>query len=131
LAAEIKIDQFHNKLVREAFQKALSDSDAMLLFCLLHTCEIEVEAGVLNPSTRTVAAAITQRHAGEVVASLYGRKKSDDYRANPSHWYWLWNGDWGGYAHAEHLADEEGKRIHELKDQLRSHPWVYDVREED
>lgn len=130
LAAEVTKESFHERLVRSALRDALSDDDAMLLFCLLHTCEIEVELGVLSESTRTVVAPITQRHASEVIASLYGRKKRDEYRANPAHWYWQWNGEWGGYDHAEQLSENESKRLQELRSQLQVHPWVYEIRDE-
>jgi len=74
MSAEVEMDQFHNRLVREAFKKALSDRDLMLLFHLLHMYEIEVEVGVLKDVMGCVDSALTQNHASEMIASLYGRK---------------------------------------------------------
>ena len=129
------LNQFHEQLVREAIPDRLSDEDVMLLFTILHLNEIEIHPGVvrdLSDDCRTISA-ITQRDAGEVVASLFKQhgKKADDHRTHYTHWYWLWNGDWGAYGHAENLSAAEQARMQELREQLLAHPWVVDLREED
>lgn len=132
MTAITSVEQFHQVVLRESFIQRLDDASVMLLFCLLHSYEIEVHPGVLHPNSSVTVPAITQRHAGEVVASLFQgrRKKPDDYRADPSHWYWLWNTKWGSYSHAENLSDEESTELSRLRTQLEQHAWIAEIREQ-
>jgi len=131
MGTEVTIGPFHKKLVKDVFQEHLSDEDAMLLFWLLHSCEITVVPGVLHETSHAVAEATTQREAAEVVASIYGFAKDGDYRADRYHWYNVWNGDWGSYGHGENLSEAETIRLDCLKRRLESHRWVCGIREED
>jgi hypothetical protein len=126
----VATQSFHERLVGETITERLSERDAMLLFQLLHSSEIEVERGVVRSDGRVTMAAITQRHAGEVIASLFRnrRRKSDDHRASSHHWYSIWNGDWESYRHE--FDDDERGVYAALASRLTSHPWVVEIREE-
>jgi hypothetical protein len=120
----------HGRLLRDTFERGLKDGDAFLLFTLFHTHQVELAAPVLTdrPDVLRVCA-LTQRCCAEALASLWSG--CDDPRASPAHWYWLWNGEWKGYNHAENLTGEEAERLRQLVGQLEGHPWVRRVTPED
>jgi hypothetical protein len=65
------LQRFHPQVICDTFDWRLSDDDALLVFALLHFCRVDIVPGSLedNPACASIAA-ITQRHAGEVLASL-------------------------------------------------------------
>jgi hypothetical protein len=124
------IDRFHADVLCDVFGTYVSDRDAFLLFTLFHTNSVELTAPVLSdrPSVRHIAT-ITQRHCGKALAALW--RGRDDPRASYTHWYWRWNGEWGAYAHAEGLDENETARLHELTARLEQHQFISRfVREE-
>jgi hypothetical protein len=130
----ISINRLHEQLVKDTIRSRLSDGDAMLLFFLLHTYEIELLPDVLGDNCDgAIVAAVTQRHAAEIIAVLYRdrAKKRDDHRASYEHWYWKWNTDWGSYGREERFTAEDRRRLEELQSQLEAHPWVLELREEE
>jgi len=117
------IDDLHGRLVRDTFGRRLTDSDAFLLFVLLHSYRIVLSGPVLTdrPAVQEVAAH-TQRGVSEALASAWAG--TSDERANPYFWYYRWNGDWGSYGHAERLSLAEVERLGQLRMELERHPLV-------
>src|SRR4051812_31110415 len=115
-STQAELNEFHERLVANTFPSPPSDSDAMLLFALLHTHRINLASGVIldAPGIRTLPA-ITQRHAAACLAGLW-RAQADD-RADDTHWYWAWNTQWS-YDRVSRLAGEELARFHEIREML-------------
>jgi hypothetical protein len=121
------LQRFHEQVILDTFDRRLSDDDAVLVFALLHFCRIYIVPGSLenNPTCESIAA-ITQRHAGDVLASLWRGK--DDARANYTYWYFKWQST--SFCGSYELA-KLPERAFELKILLEHHPFVLELREED
>ena len=120
-------------LLRDTFGPDTSDRDALLLFTIIHCCNVEVTGSVLKdrPSVKAGGRVegITQRHCATALASLW--KGTQDERARYTYWYFRWNGEWGSYGHVDALSREEVARLTELKGQLEKHPFVSRIIDED
>ncbi len=81
---------FHVTMVKDMLQTPVTDDEALAIMGLLHLCPIEVTAGTLSdaPDVRLLEP-ITQRHAAQCLASLWGDTTAE--RSLPSFWYNLWN----------------------------------------
>ena len=81
---------FHVKMVKDLLKTPVTDDAALAIMGLLHLCPIEVSAGTLSdaPDVRLLEP-ITQRHAAQCIASLWGDTTAE--RSQPSFWYTLWN----------------------------------------
>ena len=118
------------KILRDTFGGSLNDDDAFLVFVLFHSNRILLVENALKdcPGACEVAA-LTQRCVSEGLASMWNG--TDDCRADYCYWYYRWNGDWGGYQHAENLSVAERARFTELKQRLERHPFVVGFEPED
>jgi hypothetical protein len=124
------LNSFHNRLIEECFSTEISDSEAFLLFVILHNYVICFPGGLLRDAPHlTQLLAETQRGASEALAYLWRNTK--DERRDYAYWYWRWNTDWKSYAHAENLSFDEQQTLNKLLAKLREHPWVVDLYEED
>ena len=81
---------FHVTMVKDMLQTPVTDDKALAIMGLLHLCPIEVPAGTLSdaPDVKLLEP-ITQRHAAQCLASLWGDTTAE--RSQPSFWYNLWN----------------------------------------
>jgi hypothetical protein len=124
--------EFHARIVRDTFGPNLSDEDAMLLFAILHCYQVVLAGPVISdcPSAGdgSNVPAITQRHCGEVLATLW--VDTGDRRADYTNWYYRWQ-SWGSYSRFEHLTEEERARMREMMQQMKQHPFVADFVPED
>jgi hypothetical protein len=120
------IYDFHGRLLRDTFGRDISDQDAFLLFTLFHLYQIELASPVLTDRPQLAegdrVAALTQRHCSQALASVWAGSR--EQRADYTYWYWRWNGEWGSYAHAESLTEEERTRLRDLTAKLEEHPFV-------
>jgi hypothetical protein len=121
----ILLQSFHKRLVTDIFDSSISDTDAFLIFHILHEFELHVRPGVLADTQSGVIPAITQRHAALCLAALW--RGSGNERSRYEYWYRRWNSDWGSYGHSEHLSHEEAARLQELLAIFRSHDWITDL----
>lgn len=120
---------FHEQLVADVFPERLSDADAMLLFALLHTHQIElVGAVVLDAPDTLVFSAITQRCCSECLAHLWRGTK--DSRGQYTHWYWKWNTEWS-CDRIDALSGSELQRFREIRLAIEAHPAIASVVPED
>lgn len=126
----VTIYQFHSRILRDVFPTGLSDTDAFLVFCLLHNYRINVQEGSISDraSVRAIEP-ITQRDSAAAIASIW--TGTDDVRASPSYWYFRWNGEWGSYGHFENLSEEESSRLKVLERQLCDHPLIARFEEDE
>jgi hypothetical protein len=113
-------------LLKELFINRLTDDDAMFLMAILHSCQIQLSAAILegHPDL-TIMEPITVNHAAEIISSLW--KGIRDPRNNPLFWSEMWNGSWRGYARLEHVLSHEATRSQELRKLLESHSVVREV----
>lgn len=111
---EATIDELHRRLIRETFRRGLTDSDAFLIFVLFHSYRIVLSGPVLNdrPNVQEVEP-LTQRSVSEALAAYWAG--ATDERSNYLYWYHRWNGEWGGYSHAENLSLVERERLEQLR----------------
>jgi hypothetical protein len=120
------VGELHGRLLRDTFPRGLGDRDAFLLFALFHQYQVELSGPVLTdgPQSREGyrVAAITQRGCSAALASLW--HGTEDPRGHYAYWYYRWNGEWGSYAHAENLTQDEEARLRELTAKLEGHPFV-------
>ena len=116
------LTSFHENLVLDLFDGSISDTDAFLVFHILHGYEFQVRSGVLSDCSASTVAAITQRHAASCLAAVC--RGARDERSGSQFWYRRWNGSWGSYGHSEHLSDGEAARLNELLTRFRAHAWI-------
>jgi hypothetical protein len=122
---------FHRRIIRETFDREISDRDAFLLFTILIYHRFVLSSPQLltdyadRPDVRDVRVVfppLEPRRCAERVACLW--EGEQDIRAEPSHWQIRWSEEWGGYRRARHLSPEELGRLYELLERLRRHPLV-------
>jgi hypothetical protein len=118
----VALSAFHSTLLRESFPTGLGDEDAVLVFTLLHCYAIELTGPVLSDCPQVeLLPPITQRHCGEVLASLW--ESTLDPRNDYFFWYSRWN-EWGSYSRVEAISAVERDSLMQLKQQLERHPLV-------
>jgi hypothetical protein len=126
MTTSVTIRNFHKKLAQQAVAPKPNEIDAFCLM-LLHACHIALsDAGHSATKVRGFVA-ITTRHAGEVVASLFDAPPENHY----FHWYYKWNGDWRAYAVLESPPNELLPRLALMRQAIESHPWVERLSDED
>jgi len=121
---------FHGRLLRDTFGRNIADRDAPLLFTIFHYFRVELS----RPQVLTEYAArpeanhlivfnpLDLRRCGEALASVWAG--DIDVRAEPSHWFFRWRDEWGGYLRVKNLSPEDVARLRELIGQLERHPFV-------
>ena len=126
------IDEIRGQILRDTFGRSLSDSDAFLLFVLLHHYEIKICGNVLRDRPTLGAgswlAPDTQRGCGAALASIWAG--TGDARSDYLYWYSRWGGEWGSYEHADNLTLQESARLRELISRLQEHIFVSRLRPE-
>ncbi len=117
-----KFHTLHETLACELFTKPLSDADAFLLFCLLHTYTIVLEPGILEDDAgRTELHGLTARGAAEVLAALSTKHgQRSDYEV----WHHRFWSDWGAYERLNGLSAAEKERLASMKARVEGHPFV-------
>jgi len=111
--------EFHRRLLKDVFSGPVSDTDAMLLFHLLHNYEIHLPENTIENWDKTFILALTQRGAADAIAGLWA--DSDDPRNDYTHWYGEWQ------RQDETLTEEHQERLVVLKQKIENHPWVTEM----
>lgn len=100
-----------------------TDEDALALMILLHTHRVALRDVQLQgrPGV-TELEAIAQRHAGEVIAAAWP-DRADQRRADPLHWYLLFNAR-TPYEVVEDVPSDWAGRVEAMRGRLSGHPAV-------
>lgn len=118
-------ENFHDRLVREVFDRSLTEEDGLRLFGLLHSHKIILRDPVLldAPGVRELAA-VTRRRVASVVAGLW--QGISDPRGNYTYWYFLWSSE-----RLDERLRDGSDRIHEMKRALERHELVARIELDD
>jgi hypothetical protein len=117
-------------LIADILGTPLNEEDALVVMILLHTHGIGLTRPVLSdPPGVTDLAAITQRHAAEVVAGLWPDRADPD-RTNYAWWYWRFNTQ-VPFESIDDVPHPCRGRVKDLRRRLEGHPLVACVRSED
>lgn len=111
---------FHKNLIQSLFAKRPSDEEALCVMLILHSCSIRLTKLVQVDGNVLGFAAITSRHAAEVIASLFNAGKESSY----THWYFRWNEDWQAYSILESPPKNLAEPLARIRDMIEAHPWV-------
>jgi hypothetical protein len=134
MTATLVRDSLHRDLLRNCVGSRFSEPDALLWMVLLHTHEIRMKPGAAtnsNGSPVTAFAAITQRHAAQVVAELWSeRRPTDIERSSYAYWYHQYNSR-TPYEVFSDTPESLVARLIELREVLASDPRVDAVVPED
>ena len=124
------IETVHEELIRSNLDAPMTEEDALVWMTLLHTHEIHFRQPVLSDRPNvTYLAAITERHAADVIAALWrGRKRSE--RASSSFW-WREYLEKAGYQTVEDVPLDRLHRLQQLRDQLATDPRIAKIIAED
>ncbi len=85
------VDEMHRSLAEAGLGPRPTDDDGLAVMLLLHTHHILLGGAVLSdlPGVQDLAA-LTQRHAAEIIAAAWPDRK-DATRTSPPHWYYTFN----------------------------------------
>jgi len=124
------VETVHEELIRASLDAPMTPDDALLWMALLHTHRIDFQQPVLSdrPSVTSLAA-ITERHAAEVMAALWQDRKSSE-RATSTFW-WNEYRSKAGFQVLEDLPPESLPRLHEHRDRLATDPLIAVIIPED
>jgi hypothetical protein len=124
------IETVHEELIRSNLDAPMTADDALLWMTLLHTHEIHFRRPLLSdrPSVTSLAA-ITERHAADVMAALWhGRKRLE--RASSTFWWYEYR-EKAGYQTVEDVPLDSLHRLRQLRDQLATDPRIEKIIPED
>ena len=126
-------DTLHRDLLRGAAAEGLTESDALLWMALLHTHQIQLHPGAVSSANGELLrfAALTQRHAAEIIAELWAAQHPErDARAAYGYWYGEYNRK-TPFEVFEDIPQALRARLTELRDALARDPRVASVTPED
>lgn len=84
-------NEIHIVLAKKALGQHPSEDDALALMIILHTHRIRLREPILLDRPGVVdLAAITQRHAAEVISAIWP-DRSDKRRTDRNYWYSMFN----------------------------------------
>lgn len=125
----VSIYELHERIVRDTFPDGLSGADALLVFSILHSYQVELAGPVLTDrpcGAGSLVPAGTQRECGSAIAGLWAG--TEDRRAGYEHWYFEWNSRVGS---PERHTAAERIRMRDLVRQIEGHPFVARLVPED
>ena len=126
-------DTLHRDLLRGAAAEGLTESDALLWMALLHTHQIQLHPGAVSSANGELLrfAALTQRHAAEIIAELWAAQHPErDARAAYGYWYGEYNRK-APFEVFEDIPQALRARLTELRDAMARDPRVASVTPED
>lgn len=125
------IDDIYQAIAEAVLRELPSDDDALALMVLLHTHNFQLGGGVTLTDRPGVShlAAITQRHAAEVMAAAWP-DRADRERTSREHWYYAFNTR-SPFEVIEDIPPEFMRRLDRLRHQLINSGLVVNVEPED
>lgn len=107
-----------------------SENEVLAMMLLLHTHRIQFTRPVLDDRPDVCGiSAITQRHAAETAAKVWGGG-SDEGRDDPAYWYFLLNTN-APYEVVEDMPEHWRAEVEKMRVKLLAHPDVSAVEKED
>lgn len=125
MVVPMTIETIHCELCRSV--ELRSDDDGLALMILLHTHCVILREGLREAPQAFRLAPLTQRHAAEVVASLWPHS---DPRGRYEYWYWAFNTR-TPFELAEEVTEEWKPRINQVCRALFMNPLIAAIRPED
>jgi len=124
------IEDIHRLIAKDALGDHPNDDDALGLMLLLHTHCIQLRGPILadRPGVLDLAA-ITQRHASEVVAAAWP-DRLDVKRIDRGYWFFAFNSR-TPYEVVEDIPAEWLARVHKMLNRLGEHPFIGAMNAED
>lgn len=119
-------DTLHRELLKECLGASLTEADALVAMVLLHTHQIQLDPAAIGERNGLplTFAALTQRHAAQVVAELWSELKHESgERAEYVYWYHLYNTR-SPYEDFDDVPDPIKARLIELRDRIAQGPRV-------
>jgi hypothetical protein len=125
------IDHLYQTIAKAALGERPSDEDALSLIVLLHTHHLQLGDGVALTDRPGISklAAITQRHAAEVIAGAWPNR-ADRERTNREHWYYEFNVRLP-FELTDDISPEWISRVECVRTRLIDSGLVADVKPED
>ena len=124
-------DDLHATLIRDVLAaRALTEQDAQNWMVVMTSQRIVLRADAPIQGTRTISG-ITWRSAAETISQLWRQKKH-----GAEHRYAEYIGPYNDYCEVsanliEDVPEPRRSRVLELRDLLRTHPWVESVEDDD
>ena len=127
---KMMIGDIHGVLAKESLGVHPSEDEALAMMILLHTHHVWLKAPILEdrPGVADLAA-ITQRHAAEVIAAMWP-DRSDRQRTDYGYWYYLFNTR-TPYEVVEDIPQDWMVRVQRLREQLANSAAVKGLEPED
>jgi hypothetical protein len=126
----MKMEDVHVSLATEILSRPPNEEDALALMVLLHTHHIRLKSAILEDRPGVMElAAITQRHAAEVLAATWP-DRADAQRTNHAYWYHQFNAR-TPYEVVEDIPPDWMARVHRLRELLAGNPVVNTLEPED
>jgi hypothetical protein len=125
------IDDLYQAIGKAVLGGCPNDDDALALMVLLHTYHLQLTDDVVLTDRPGISdlAAITQRHAAEVIAGAWPDRADRD-RVSREHWYYEFNVR-SPFELAESILPEWTPRVERVRTQLISSGLVLSVKPED
>ena len=124
------IDEIHRLIAKDALGEHPDDDDALGLMLLLHTHRIHLREPILTDRPGVLElAAITQRHASEVVAAVWPNRV-DAKRIDRGYWFFAFNAR-TPYEVVEDIPAEWMIRVRKVLDRLSEHRLIGALKVED
>jgi hypothetical protein len=133
MTATLTRETVHRDLLKDCLSGPLTEADALLWMVLLHTHQIRLQPDAIAGGNGGILtfAAITQRHAAEILASLWADLKRDSgERSRYAYWYCRYNKE-TPFEVLSHVPDTLLPRLVELRAMLAHDSRVAAVEPED
>jgi hypothetical protein len=126
----MKIEDVHARLAIEILHSHVNEDDALALMILFHTHRIRLNAPVLDDRPGiTEIAAITQRHAAEVMAAAWP-DRDDSHRTDRLYWYYQFNSQ-TPYEVVDDVPRDWMIRVQRMRDNLSNVPMIRAIEPDD
>ena len=125
------VDELYQAIAKAVLGERPGDDDALALMVLLHTYHLQLGASAVLTDRPGVSdlAAITQRHAAEVIAGAWPNRADRD-RTSREHWYYEFNLQ-SPFELAEEISSEWRPRVERTMTQLLGSGLVVSTSPED
>ena len=125
-----QINDVYIRWARELLGERPNEEDGLALMVLLHTHRVRLSEPILDDRPGvTELAAITQRHAAEILADSWPNR-GDAQRSNRGYWYYQFNAR-TPYEVIEDIPQDWTLHIQRLREALARSPMVSSLDPED